>query len=264
MKKNLGPYKENPMDIANKVRNQNPLIHHITNAVSMQFTANVLLCLGASPVMAHAHEEVSEMTSISDALVINIGTLDPYSVKSMELGLQLANQKKIPSVLDPVGVGATTYRTETAKSLLATYHPSVVRGNASEIMALAGHQVATKGVDSTASSESAIDSGYALSQQYQCVVCISGAIDFIIWGDQIASTEGGHPIMTKVTGIGCAETAAIAAFAAVHQNPFEATIAAMQVMGQAGKQAALGCKGPGSFATAFLDALAPWMPKKEG
>lgn len=238
-----------------KIRNLAPLVHNITNYVVMNSTANALLSLGASPVMAHALEEVEEMTSIAGALVINIGTLSPGWVSAMHKAAEKASQLKKPIVLDPVGAGATGYRTSSVNELLEAAVPAVIRGNASEIIALAGMDNNTKGVDSTQSSEAAVDMARALSRRIGSVIVVSGAVDFIIRDAQSAKIFNGDPLMGKVTGMGCTATALIGAFLAVNPDPFNAAVNAMAVMGMAGEMAALGAEGPGTFQARFLDAL---------
>ncbi len=237
------------------IRSSAPLIHNITNFVVMNNTANALLAIGASPAMVHAVEEVEEFVSISSALVINIGTLDKNFVAGMELAMRKAAQLSKPIVFDPVGVGATTFRNQVSSQLLNAAAPSVIRGNASEIMALAGLNAQTKGVDSTQGSEAAIQAAQSLSSHYGCVVVISGATDYIVSQSRQASVANGHALMTKVTGMGCSATALVGAFAAVNDDFFEAATHAMAVMGIAGEIAAEKQAAPGSLQLNFLDAL---------
>jgi hydroxyethylthiazole kinase len=242
-------------DVIELLRAKKPLVHNITNFVVMNWTANILLAAGASPAMVHAHEEVEDFVSFSNALVINIGTLDPFFVKSMELATKRAIEKSIPWVLDPVGVGATAYRNTIATKLLK-HKPSVIRGNASEIIALAGASGSrTKGVDSTAASDEAIEAAKALSKSSGAVVAVTGATDYIVSNDGIIAIKGGHPISQDVTGTGCATTALVGACLAV-APPFEAAAAALTLMKAAAKAAAKKANGPGSFAVRLLDSLA--------
>jgi hydroxyethylthiazole kinase len=238
-----------------RVRREAPLIHNITNYVAMNTTANALLALGASPVMAHAVEEVEEMVGIASALVLNIGTLSGPWIESMFLAAAAARRKGIPIVLDPVGAGATRLRTETSRRLLTDARPAIVRGNASEIRALALADASTKGVDSAYGSAAAREAAIALSEEFGCVVSVSGAVDLIVQGRRITGLANGHPLMPKITGLGCAASALTGAFAAVDPDPFESAAAAMTVMGIAGEMAAEGADGPGSFQVRFLDAL---------
>lgn len=237
------------------IRNTAPLVHNITNYVVMNNTANALLAIGASPVMAHAVEEVEEMAAIASALVINIGTLSAKWIQAMFLAGAKAKQRGIPSVLDPVGAGATFFRTTNTKKLIQEIHPGIVRGNASEIMALVQADATTKGVDATDASDAALDAGKSLSSTAENVVCISGETDYIIADGEVLTVANGHPMMPRVTGLGCTATALCAAFAAVNAKPAEATAHAMTVMGIAGEMAAETAAGPGSFQVAFIDAL---------
>lgn len=238
------------------VRTQSPLVHSITNYVVMNNTANALLAAGASPIMAHAHPEMEDMVSICGALVINIGTLDEYWVKSMELAIVRAADLGRPWVLDPVGAGATPYRNKVLEDLMVRHKPSVIRGNASEVMALARMQAQTKGVDSTHQAEEAVQAALQLNQTTGAVVCISGATDFIVHEKKICALHNGSPLMAKVTGMGCTATALIGAFCATSpEDIFHATVAAMALMGVAGEIGAEKAAGPGSMQFQFLDAL---------
>lgn len=239
-----------------KVRNISPLVHNITNYVVMNNTANTLLAAGASPVMAHAHPEMKDMVSIAGALVVNIGTLDEYWVDSMRLAIKQAEATGKPWVLDPVGAGATPYRNEILKEFMTRFHPSVIRGNASEIMSLAQTSATTKGVDSTHQADEALDAAIGLNKLTGAVICISGATDHIIHQAEHVSLSNGNPLMAKITGMGCSATALIGAFcAAAPENLYEATVAAMAIMGVAGEKAATRSNGPGSLQMHFLDVL---------
>jgi hydroxyethylthiazole kinase len=221
------------------VRRQAPLVHNITNFVVMNYSANALLAVGASPVMAHALEEVKDMVGIAQALVLNIGTLEPDWVEAMLLALQAARTRGVPVVLDPVGAGATPYRNAAIAELLRSGAPSVVRGNGSEVMSVAGLAAATKGVDSAASSGEALDAARALARDLRAVVCISGADDHVVDAEgRWATLSNGHPWMTKVTGVGCSASALVGAFAAVQADRWQATVAAMAVLGVVGELAA--------------------------
>ncbi|AQX06597.1 hydroxyethylthiazole kinase [Elizabethkingia meningoseptica] len=237
------------------VRQQSPLVHNITNYVVMNNTANALLAVGASPIMAHAQSEMKEMVNISNALVINIGTLDEYWTESMLIAAHEAHETRKPWILDPVGAGATSFRNETLRKLLA-YKPTVIRGNASEIIALAKTNIsATKGVDSTAASYEAIEAAVNLQREYGAVICISGATDIIINGATSVFIENGDPLMTKVTGLGCTASALTGAFTGCISDKTEAVIAAMALMGIAGELAAKHSNGPGSLQLNFIDKL---------
>ncbi len=238
-----------------KVRTASPLVHNITNYVVMNNTANALLAIGASPVMAHAKSEVEDMVNISHALVINMGTLDEYWEEAMLLAAKKANLLQKPWILDPVGAGATAYR-DSALSKLLSLSPTVIRGNASEIIALAKtNTVATKGVDSTALSDEAVNAAKTLVQNYNSVVCISGETDIIINSSQIIYLKNGDPMMRKVTGLGCTASAMTGAFIGVIENKTEAVISAMSLIGIAGQLAAEKSDGPGSLQLNLIDKL---------
>jgi hydroxyethylthiazole kinase len=238
-----------------KIRAEAPLVHNITNYVVMNSSANALLALGASPVMAHALEEVEEMTSLARALVLNIGTLSAPWVEAMLRAGAAARTREIPVVLDPVGAGATRYRTETARRLLAEVAPTIVRGNPSEIRALASAEARTKGVDSTHGSEEAVEAARALARAHLCVVSVSGVVDVIVSASATVRVANGHPLMGRVTGLGCAATAITGAFAAVNPDSLMAAAHAMAVMGVCGEIAEEHSRGPGSFQVQFMDAL---------
>ncbi len=242
------------------VRERAPLVHSITNLVVMNFNANVLLAVGAAPVMAHAHEEVAAMAGIAQSLVLNIGTLEPYWIESMRLALASASARGIPVVLDPVGAGATPYRNASIEALLEQALPTVIRGNASEIMSVAGAQVRTRGVDSSAAANDALGAAQALVQRTRGVVCVSGETDHVLdAGRRWARLHNGHPWMTKITGVGCSATALIGAFCAVQPDAWRATVSAMALMALAGEIAAEQVQarqqGVGSMQLALLDVL---------
>ncbi|GGM79077.1 hydroxyethylthiazole kinase [Dyadobacter beijingensis] len=243
-----------------KLRASAPLVHNITNFVVMNFTANALLAVGASPVMAHAAEEVEDMVTIAGALVVNIGTLSPQWVDGMKLAMKKAAESGTPIILDPVGAGATPYRNRVLAELLETAPPTIIRGNGSEILALAGASIQTKGVDSTADSTGSIGAAHALSERFGSVVSVSGAVDVIVQGNRTGWVSNGVPLMTKVTGMGCSATAIAGAFAAICADPFEAAVSAAATMGVCGELAYRNAKLPGSFQIAFLDTLADISP----
>ncbi len=242
------------------IRIKKPLIHNITNYVVMNNTANGLLAVGASPVMAHAIEEVEDITSISSSLVINMGTLSEKWVDSILLAVKKAKETNTPFVFDPVGVGASKYRTETAQKIIEAAVPDVIRGNASEIMALVNSTGSTKGVDSTMSAQDAIDGAIALSKKLNNTIVISGSKDYIITGDTISTISNGSPLMADVTGMGCTATAIIGACIAVESDMHLATTSAMAIMGIAGDMSEAISKGPGTFQVNFLDSLHQLTP----
>lgn len=238
-----------------QIREKAPLVHNITNYVVMNTTANALLAIGASPVMAHAVEEVEEMVSIAGALVINIGTLSEKWINAMLRAMKTAQSRNIPIVLDPVGVGATAYRTQTASQLIKNIPPSIIRGNGSEIMALCHVGQATKGVDSTSESNQAVDAGKSLARDFNCTVCITGETDYIVSAESRYQVNNGHALMPKVTGLGCTATAICGAFAAVNPRVDQACAHAMAVMGITGEIAARDAQGPATLQVNFIDTL---------
>ena len=238
-----------------KIRQNKPLIHNITNYVVMNYTANVLLAAGASPVMAHAENEVEEMVGFAGALVINIGTLSDSWISSMLTAGRKASKLGTPIVLDPVGSGATRLRTETAKTITAETNVSIVRGNASEILSLHNEESKSKGVDSLHSVDEAEGSAMVLASEVGATLAITGPEDFITDGTRILRVKNGHPLMPVVTGTGCSATAIIGAFAAVDPDPLTAAATGLAFFGLAGELAGRTAQGPGTFMTALLDAL---------
>ena len=237
-----------------EIRRTAPLVHNITNYVVMNNTANALLALGASPAMVHAVDEVEEFVGISRALVINIGTLSAPWVTAMGNAADRAHRLGVPWALDPVGVGATTFRNTVAVDLVRR-RPAVIRGNASEILALAGTGARTKGVDSTHRTNTAIDAARELARRTGAAVAVTGATDYVTDGTRLATLNNGHPLMARVTGMGCTATAIIGAFLAVERDPFGAAVHGLTVLGVAGEIAADRSPGPGSLQVQILDAL---------
>jgi hydroxyethylthiazole kinase len=237
-----------------ELRARRPLVHNITNYVAMTVSANVLLALGASPAMVHAVEEVEDFVAISSALAINIGTLSPRWVEAMRLAAAKAVELGKPWVLDPVGCGATPYRTGVAVEL-AGMRPAIIRGNASEIMSLAGAAGAGgKGVDATVSSDVGLAAATALARKTGAVVAITGETDYATDGRELIAVTGGDALMPLSTALGCALSATTAAFAAL-RPPLEAAIVALAVYGAAGAEAAGRCNGPGHLPAELCDAL---------
>lgn len=241
--------------ILKKITEQAPLVHNITNYVVMNNTANALLAIGASPVMAHATQEVEQMVAISSALVVNVGTLSERWVEAMRMAMVRAVALGIPVVYDPVGAGATAYRNDVNNRLLTAASPTIIRGNGSEIMALSKSAVQTKGVDSTAASDTAIEAAKLLSQQYNATVVISGQTDYIVNGERVTQNSFGTPLMTRVTGMGCTSTAICGAFVAVEPDSAVAALAAMELMGRAAEHTLTKTTLPGTFQSAFIDSL---------
>ncbi|MBI3945062.1 MAG: hydroxyethylthiazole kinase [Armatimonadetes bacterium] len=241
-------------DVA-RIRERAPLVHNITNYVVMNSTANALLAIGASPVMAHAVPEVEDMVGIAGALVINIGTLSDPWIEAMERAMKRAQALGTPIVLDPVGAGATPYRTRTVHRLLAAARPAIIRGNASEIRACVSEAASTKGVDSTEGAEAAATDARRLAEQMSAVVVASGETDYVTGEGCVLRVANGHPLMPRVTGLGCTASALCGAFAAVNASPLRAAAHAMAVIGIAGELAAERAQGPGTLQLYFLDAL---------
>ena len=247
-------------DSLRRLRETKPLVHQITNYVVMNETANATLALGALPVMAHAREEVEEMAAIAGALVLNIGTLSPNWVEAMLLAGKVANERGTPVVLDPVGAGATTYRTETAKRLLDELDVTVLRGNAGEVATLVGVDAEVRGVESIGAGGDPADLAREAAKQLGLVASVTGPVDHVSDGEQIVKVGNGDPLMASVTGTGCMSTALTGCFCAV-RDPFPAAVHALIAFGVAGEDAARDAKGPGSFHVGLYDALAALDPE---
>jgi hydroxyethylthiazole kinase len=245
-------------DALARLRERRPLVHQITNYVVMNETANATLAIGALPVMAHAREEVEQMASAAGALVLNIGTLSPTWVEAMLLAGRAANAAGVPVVLDPVGAGATDYRTETARRIAGDVELAVVRGNAAEIATLAGREAEIRGVESVG-AESSAELARAAARVLGTVAAVTGPVDHVSDGDAVNAVSNGHPLLAAVTGTGCMSTAITGCFLAV-APPLEAATAALVAFGVAGEDAAVGARGPGSFHAGLYDALAALEP----
>ena len=252
-----------------KVKDKTPLVHQITNYVTVNDCANIVLALGGSPVMADDEAEVEEMVSIASALVINIGTLNARTIKSMLLAGKKANQLGVPVILDPVGVGATALRTETAEKIIAEIRLSVLRGNKSEIKAVAGFGTKTRGVDSIddtlgAGTVDGTELAKNLADRLHCTVAITGKQDVISDGVKTGLIDNGHQILSKVTGTGCMATALIGCYAGVTEDNFLAAAAGIMTMGLAGEKAwaeAASSAGIGSFKVALFDWIYKMTPE---
>ena len=244
-----------------KLRDKRPLIHNITNYVVMNFTANTLLAMGASPVMAHAVDEVEEMVSLAGALVINMGTLTQQWLESMFKAGKKANQLEVPVVLDPVGSGATSFRTHAFRTLVKELKLSVVRGNPSEILSIGSDYVRTKGVETAHQTEDALEAAKMVAKDLDSVVAITGPVDVITDGETVIRCYNGHPLLAFVTGTGCAATAAIAAFNSITSDSLEAAAAGLAFFGLAGELAGAKANSPGSFMMSLLDALHEITPE---
>ena len=248
--------------LLSELRRRQPLVQNITNFVSMDIAANALLAIGASPAMVHAAEEAPEFLRLAAALVVNIGTLSKPWVDSMLMAADAADTSRKPWVLDPVGVGATKFRNETVAALLA-YRPCIVRGNASEIMATAriagvtGAVTVPRGVDAANTTEEAEGLAIALARKLGCTVAATGAVDVVTDGERLVRLANGHPLMGRVTALGCALSGIVGGFAAVTTSAFEAAVAAVAIYGIAGEAAAdsAGSIGLGSYRVRFLDQL---------
>ncbi len=238
------------------IRERKPLVHQITNYVVMNETANATLALGGLPVMAHAGEEVEEMAAIAGALVLNIGTLSPPWVEAMLAAGRAANDAAVPVVLDPVGAGATRYRTETAERLLEEIRVSVLRGNPAEVATLAGRDAEIRGVESIGATDAPAELARAAARKLGTVASVTGATDHVSDGERMISVSNGHPLLASITGSGCMSTAITGCFLAVRPDaPLQAAAEALVAFGVAGENAARGAKGPGSFHAALYDSL---------
>ncbi len=250
----------------NIIREKKPLIHNITNFVVMNYTANALLAMGASPVMAHAPNEVEDMVSFAGALVLNIGTLTDEWIDSMIIAGKKATELGTPIILDPVGSGATDLRTQSAKKIISCTKTTVIRGNASEILSLRDENSVTKGVDSIHSVDEATETASALAKELNTTLAITGPVDLVTDGQKKYRISNGHELMGCVTGTGCTATTVIGAFLAVDNDPVSATATALAYMGLAGEKAAEKATAPGSFMIGMLDAMyeiTPEMLEKE-
>lgn len=244
-------------ELLERVREQNPLIHNITNVVVTNFTANGLLSLGASPVMAYDKEEVADMARIAGALVLNIGTLTSEEVEAMIIAGQAANENEVPVILDPVGAGATSFRTKMAKKLLEKINVSIVRGNAAEIANVVGENWVIKGVDATKGEGDTKQLAQKASELLNCTVVITGEVDIISNKEETNLVFNGHPLLTKVTGTGCLLSSVIGAFAAVEKDSLRAATTAVAAYGITAEKAATleADQGPGTFQIKLLDQL---------
>jgi hydroxyethylthiazole kinase len=242
------------------LRERKPLVHNITNYVVMNETANALLALGALPVMAHAREEVEEMVGLAGALAINIGTLSPHWVDAMLAAGKAANERGIPVVLDPVGAGATAYRTETARRILDEVDVTVLRGNVGEVATLVGVSAEVRGVESIAAGGDPSELAREAARTLEVVASVTGPVDHVSDGEREVRVANGDAMLATVTGTGCMATAITAAFLASAADPLDAAAQALQAFGIAGEDAARGAAGPGSFHVALYDALAALDP----
>ena len=244
-----------PWEILARVRDRQPVVHHLTNWVTIYDCAQVVKVLGGSPVMAHAKEEVAQMTGIASSLVLNIGTLTADFVDAMLLAARAANARGIPVILDVCGAGATHLRDEASFRLLNQAIIDIVKGNASEIARVSGAQVQTKGVDATEVNLDLQEMARSLARRRQSVVVVTGAEDIVAGPEKIFLVRNGHPLMGHVVGTGCMATSIIGAFAAVEPDLAAAAAAALVCFGVAAEIAAAGAAGPASFKEKLFDAL---------
>ncbi|MGG2016938.1 hydroxyethylthiazole kinase [Bacillus sp. S10(2024)] len=244
--------------VVETVRERNPLVHNITNVVVTNFTANGLLALGTSPVMAYAKEEVAEMASIAGALVLNMGTLHQEEVEAMLIAGKSANTHNVPVVFDPVGAGATSYRTEVARYIPSEVKLAIMRGNAAEIANVIDEKWEIKGVDAGGGNGDVVSVAKQAAEQLNTIIVITGKEDVITDGERTFILRNGHPILTKVTGTGCLLTSVIGAFAAIENDYVKAAVAAVTFYGVAAEIAVSKTaeQGPGSFQIEFLNQLA--------
>ncbi len=249
-----------------RLRQNRPVVHTITNWVTAGDVANALNAIGARPVMAFALEEVEEIVARADALVLNLGTPDPSRVKAMLLAGHGANSLGRPVVFDPVGAGASGFRTDAIRSILSGLRITIIRGNGAEIGVLTETGGMLRGIDANLEPSDVLGSASLLSRETGAVVLSSGPQDLVVKGEKAVVVENGHPMMGRVTGTGCMLSAIIGAFAAVEKDPMIAAVAAATFFGLAGERAARGAKGPGTFKVRLLDALFTLMPDdmKEG
>ena len=251
-----------PGQMLAEIRERKPLVHQITNYVVMNETANATLGLGALPVMAHAREEVEEMVALAGALVLNIGTLSPHWVEAMLLAGKAANEQGVPVVLDPVGAGATRYRTETARRLLDEIDVAVLRGNQGEVATLVGVAAEVRGVESIGTGGEPAELARTAGRNLGLVASVTGPVDHVSDGKRMLAVANGHELLAAVTGTGCMSSAITGCFLAVAKDsPLEAAAAALAAFGVAAEAAASDAKGPGSFHVGLYDALAALEPE---
>jgi hydroxyethylthiazole kinase len=241
------------------MRQAAPLVHCITNYVAMNISANVVLAAGASPAMIHTPEESGEFAAIAGALTVNIGTLSPHWVEGMIAAAKGASGAGKPWVLDPVAHFASQYRAGVARNLV-TLRPTVIRGNASEIIALSGGDASGQGADAGDPVEAAEGAARKLASETGAIVAVTGVFDFVTDGARAVRVGGGHEVMPLITALGCSLTCLVGAFAAAVDDPFDATVGALSLFGLVGLRAGAGTPGPGTFAVRFLDELHSVQP----
>lgn len=248
--------------VLDRLRKVKPLVHHITNLVVTNITANATLAAGALPVMAHAIEEAADMATAANALVLNMGTPTPGTVEAMVAAGKAANSKGIPVVFDPVGAGATPFRNRVAERILREIKVSVVRGNASEVAFLAGERAEIRGVEAAGQGVVPAELAPMAARRLETVVAVTGPRDHVSDGRRLALVDNGHALMAGITGSGCTSTAIVAAFCAVEPDAAVAAASALAYLGVAGQLAAALSHGPGSFQMNWIDQLANLRPEK--
>jgi hydroxyethylthiazole kinase len=255
MQMNLIQKYQNKLEL---LREKTPLIHHLTNVVTMNDCANITLALGGSPVMAHSLAEAPQMAEWANAIVLNMGTPEPDFIEAMILAAQVAKRKKIPVVFDPVGAGATAFRQQIALRLIKEVKPDIIKGNLAEIRFLAGMVSTQRGVDSLDTSDEAGEAVLEAAKQYSCVVVATGKTDTFSDGKMVLKLEGGSPWLTKITGTGCMTSSLVGCFAAVHDDPLQASIWGVAAMKLAGEIAAKRLKkhdGTATYRGYVIDAI---------
>lgn len=242
-------------ELTNRLCKTSPLVHCLTNDVVVNFTANVLLAVGAAPAMVVAAQESAEFAKVASALVVNVGTVTAHQAQAMRLAVQAASQSGTPWVLDPVAYGALAFRTTVCDDLLVLSHPTVIRANAAEIAALAGRKSASKGPESLICSDDAADCAKAVAQKYKTIVAMTGQTDYVTDGQALFALSNGDALLTRVTGAGCALSALVAAYCTLGETSLVAALAALSHMALAGELAARNNRGVGHFAVSLLDHL---------
>lgn len=248
--------------LIDRVREKRPVVHVLANWVTAGDVASGLHAIGARPIMAHSEEEIEEVVSRANAVVLNLGTLDPARARTLFQAGRYARSSRLPIVFDPVGVGGSRFRTKTAQTLLSELEITVIRGNSAEIGILAGEGGDLRGIDAVAGPSDLLSAARGLSQKNVEVVAVTGARDLVVRGEQRAFIENGHPIMAQITGMGCLLSGVIGAFLAVEADHWTATVGAIAFFDVAGEKAGLQSKGPGTFKVTFFDSLYTLTPEE--
>lgn len=238
-----------------EVRTKNPLVHHLTNYVTVNDCANITICAGGSPVMSDAARDVPEMVRISSSVVLNIGTLKPRTIESMIVAGKEANDAGIPVILDPVGAGATRYRTESVMKILDGVEISVIKGNSGEIGVLAGTGGEVRGVDSVSTMSDCAETVKLFAKNTGAVVAMTGPVDYVSDGKKVAILSNGDRYLECVSGTGCMVSSVVGCYTGTHGANLKSVAAAISVFCIAGEIAAQDCKGPGSFKVSLFDSM---------